>query len=106
MRLSSARCDPRAARRRDGLGESILFWDDSRYKVVPSEGGHSDFAPHTDRQVELLRFMLRRYPQVSGSRFFPAGFRTLHEFIAPDVKHPILMILMRIPLRSSPRGVG
>jgi len=56
-----------------GLGESILFWDDSRYKVVPSEGGHSDFAPHTDRQVELLRFMLRRYPQVSGSRFFPGG---------------------------------
>jgi len=73
-----------------GLGESILFWDDSRYKVVPSEGGHSDFAPHTDRQVELLRFMLRRYPQVSGEQILSGrGFRTLHEFIAPDVKHPI-----------------
>ncbi len=73
-----------------GLGESILFWDGSRYKVVPSEGGHSDFAPHTERQIELLRFMLRRYPQVSGEVILSGrGFRTIHEFIAPDVKHPI-----------------
>jgi glucokinase len=73
-----------------GLGESILFWDGSRYKVVPSEGGHSDFAPHTERQLELLRFMLRRYPQVSGEVILSGrGFRTLHEFIAPSVKHPI-----------------
>ena len=73
-----------------GLGESILFWDGTRYKVVPSEGGHSDFAPHTERQTDLLRFMLRRYPQVSGELILSGrGFRTLHEFIAPDVKHPI-----------------
>ena len=73
-----------------GLGESILFWDGSRYKVVPSEGGHSDFAPHTERQIELLRFMLRRYPQVSGEVILSGrGFRTIHEFIAPNVKHPI-----------------
>ena len=48
-----------------GLGEGILFWDGTRYRVVPSEGGHSDFAPHTEQQIELLRFMRRRYPQVS-----------------------------------------
>jgi glucokinase len=34
-----------------GLGESILVWDDGRYRVVPSEGGHSDFAPHTEQQI-------------------------------------------------------
>ncbi len=73
-----------------GLGESILFWDGTRYKVVPSEGGHSDFAPHTERQTDLLRFMLRRYPQVCGELILSGrGFRTLHEFIAPDVRHPI-----------------
>ena len=73
-----------------GLGESILFWDGSRYKVVPSEGGHSDFAPHTEREIQLLRFMLRCYPQVCGELILSGrGFRTLHEFIAPDVEHPI-----------------
>jgi len=43
-----------------GLGESLLVWDGKRYQVVPSEGGHSDFAPHTEQQIELLRFMKRR----------------------------------------------
>ena len=73
-----------------GLGEGILFWDGKRYKVVPSEGGHSDYAPRTDQQIELLKFMRHRYPQVSWELILSGrGFRTLHEFIAPSVKHPI-----------------
>ena len=73
-----------------GLGEGILFWEGTRYKVVPSEGGHSDFAPRTDQQIELLKFMRHRYPQVSWELILSGrGFRTLHEFIAPSVKHPI-----------------
>ena len=73
-----------------GLGQSILVWNENenRYKVVPSEGGHSDFAPHTELQIELLRFMRRRYPQVSWELILSGrGFRTLHEFLAPTVKH-------------------
>jgi glucokinase len=72
-----------------GLGQSILVWDGRRYRVVPSEGGHSDFAPHTEQQIELLRFMRRRYPQVSWELILSGrGFRTIHEFLAPNVKHP------------------
>lgn len=71
-----------------GLGQSILVWDGDRYRIVPSEGGHSDFAPHTDQQIELLRFMRRRYPQVSWELILSGrGFRTIHEFIDPNVKH-------------------
>ena len=71
-----------------GLGQSILVWDGARYRIVPSEGGHSDFAPHTEQQIELLRFMRRRYPQVSWELILSGrGFRTLHEFLAPEVKH-------------------
>ena len=71
-----------------GLGQSILVWDGNRYRVLPSEGGHSDFAPHTEQQIELLRFMRRRYPQVSWELILSGrGFRTIHEFLAPDVKH-------------------
>jgi len=71
-----------------GLGESILVWDDHRYRVVPSEGGHADFAPHTEQQIELLHFMRRRYPQISWELILSGrGFRTLHEFLAPKVMH-------------------
>ncbi|HXH66863.1 MAG TPA: glucokinase, partial [Candidatus Limnocylindrales bacterium] len=73
-----------------GLGQSILFWDGARYRVVPSEGGHSDFAPHTDEQIELLRFMRKRYPQVSWELILSGrGFRTIHEFLSSTVKHTI-----------------
>lgn len=71
-----------------GLGQSILVWDGSRYRVVASEGGHSDFAPHTEQQIELLHFMRRRYPQVSWELILSGrGFRTLHEFLSTTVKH-------------------
>ncbi|HXE33410.1 MAG TPA: glucokinase [Verrucomicrobiae bacterium] len=71
-----------------GLGQSILVWDGARYRVVPSEGGHSDFAPHTEQQIELLRYMRRRYPQVSWELILSGrGFRTLHEFLNPSVVH-------------------
>lgn len=71
-----------------GLGESILVWNKGRYNVVPSEGGHSDFAPHSEQQIELLRFMRRRYPQVSWELILSGrGFRTIHEFLAPNVRH-------------------
>jgi glucokinase len=71
-----------------GLGESILVWSNGRYFVVPSEGGHSDFAPHSEQQIELLRFMRRRYPQVSWELILSGrGFRTIHEFLAPNIRH-------------------
>lgn len=72
-----------------GLGQSFLVWDGGRYRVVASEGGHSDFAPHTEQQIELLRFMRRRYHQVSCELILSGrGFRTIHEFLDPNVIHP------------------
>ena len=71
-----------------GLGQAFLVWDGARYRPYPSEGGHTDFAPHTEPQIELLRFMKRRYPQVSWELILSGrGFRTIHEFIDPAVRH-------------------
>jgi glucokinase len=43
-----------------GLGEAILFRDGARYHAIASEGGHADFAPRTDREIDLLRFLRAR----------------------------------------------
>jgi glucokinase len=40
-----------------GLGEAILFWDGQRYHPMATEGGHVDFAPRTDQEIELLRYL-------------------------------------------------
>ena len=48
-----------------GLGEAYLCWDGSRYRPYPSEGGHVDFAPTSDEEDGLLRFLRTRLPHVS-----------------------------------------
>jgi len=50
-----------------GLGEAFLTWDqdDGRYRPHASEGGHTDFAPMTPRQIQLLRYLWPRHKHVS-----------------------------------------
>jgi glucokinase len=40
-----------------GLGEAILCWDGHHYHPMAGEGGHVDFAPRTDQEIELLRYL-------------------------------------------------
>jgi len=72
-----------------GLGEAILFWDGARYVVAATEGGHCDFAPRNDSEIELLRFLKKRHEFADFELILSGrGFRTLHEFLDPSVKHP------------------
>ena len=48
-----------------GLGEAYLFWDGQRYRPIPSEGGHTDFAPVDEEQLALLVRMRKKRQQVS-----------------------------------------
>lgn len=48
-----------------GLGESFLTWEETRYVAHSSEGGHSDFAPTDERQIQLLQYMLKKFDHVS-----------------------------------------
>ena len=71
-----------------GLGEAILFWNGEKYVVASSEGGHADFAPRTEREIELLRHMKKRHEFVSVELILSGrGFRTIHEFLDPSVRH-------------------
>lgn len=40
-----------------GLGEAGIFWDGEYHRPFATEGGHSDFAPRTDLDVELLKYL-------------------------------------------------
>ncbi len=44
-----------------GLGEGFLVWDGRSYVPYPSEGGHSDFGPRNDDEIDLLRFLQQKY---------------------------------------------
>jgi len=72
-----------------GLGEAILNWNGGRYIVAPSEGGHADFAPRTEKEIELLRYLKTLHKFISFELIVSGrGFLTLHEFLNPRVRHP------------------
>jgi glucokinase len=72
-----------------GLGEAILFWDGTRHVVASSEGGHTDFAPRTEQEIELLRYMKKQNEFVSLELILSGrGFRTIHTFLNASVEHP------------------
>jgi len=44
-----------------GLGQALLHHSSEGYVAIPSEGGHSDFAPRTDREIAFMRYLRDRY---------------------------------------------
>ncbi len=51
-----------------GLGEAGMYWDGSQHHVFASEGGHGDFAPRNEIEVELLGYLRSRFGHVSYER--------------------------------------
>jgi glucokinase len=71
-----------------GLGEAVLYWDGRRHRAAASEGGAADFAPRTEREIRLLVFLKQRLSRVSCEDVFSGrGFRSIHEFLGPGVRH-------------------
>ncbi|HWG96860.1 MAG TPA: glucokinase [Nitrospira sp.] len=71
-----------------GLGEGILFWDGKTYRPMPSEGGHTDFAPNNDQEIELLRYLRTQYLHVSYERILSGpGLHAIYEFLRDTKKN-------------------
>ncbi len=65
-----------------GLGEAFSFWDGSRYRPVPSEGGHTDFGPRDGFQIRLLEHMMKEYGHVSFERVLSGpGLHAIYSFL-------------------------
>ncbi len=71
-----------------GLGECLLYWDGSRYRPMPSEGGHTDFAPNSDSEIELLRHLRGSYLHVSYERIVSGpGLHAIYEYLRDTKKN-------------------
>jgi glucokinase len=65
-----------------GLGEAILVWDGTRHRVLASEGGHADFAPRNDLEMDLLRFLQKEFGHVSYERVLSGpGLYNIYRFL-------------------------
>jgi glucokinase len=65
-----------------GLGEARLYWDGAGYHALPSEGGHADFAPESDREIQLLRRLREQHGHVSYERVLSGdGIGAIYSFL-------------------------
>lgn len=65
-----------------GLGEAGMFWDGNRHHVFACEGGHTDFAPQGELQIELLKYLTARFGHVSYERILSGpGLVNVYEFL-------------------------
>ncbi|HEY5616544.1 MAG TPA: glucokinase [Vicinamibacterales bacterium] len=64
-----------------GLGQAYLHRVGGRLRPLPSEGGHADFAPRTDREIELLRILRADFGRVEVEHILSGpGLLNLHRF--------------------------
>jgi glucokinase len=65
-----------------GLGVASLFWDGDSFLPSASEGGHMDFAPRNEAEIELLRFLLAEHRHVSVERVLSGpGLYNIYRFL-------------------------
>ncbi len=65
-----------------GLGQAFLHVESERAVVLPSEGGHADFAPTTALQIELLQYLQPRFGRVSYERVLSGpGLENIYNFL-------------------------
>lgn len=71
-----------------GLGEAFIIDDGGRAMVVPSEGGHADFAPRTDAEIALLAYLRREFAHVSYERVLSGpGLLNIYRFLSATRAH-------------------
>lgn len=85
-----------------GLGLAFLIESDGRSVAVPSEGGHSDFAPVDEESAELWRFVMEQYGGPPGAEPFVSGrgINNIFEFFKRRGM-PVAGILAEIDAASS-----
>src|ERR1700738_1874156 len=72
---------------RTGLGVAGLYWDGFRHHPFACEGGHTDFAPRNDLEIELFRYVLKKYGHVSSERILSGpGIKNIYDFLRDTKK--------------------
>lgn len=67
-----------------GLGHAILCpVSDKKQAVLSTEAGHVSFAPRNEEEIQMLRFLWKRWPRVSIERLVSgAGIVALYEYFS------------------------
>lgn len=64
-----------------GLGQATCYWDGKEHHPFSCEGGHADFAPRNQLELELLNYLLTKFDRVSYERVLSgSGLFEIYKF--------------------------
>lgn len=70
-----------------GLGQAGIHNENGKLRPFATEGGHADFAPRNEIEMDLLRYLMTKFERVSVERVVSGmGLQNIYEFLR-DVKH-------------------
>lgn len=65
-----------------GLGQAGLFWDGKEHTPFATEGGHVDFAPKNEEEIDLFCYLKEKLEHVSYERIVSGpGLVTIYQFL-------------------------
>lgn len=65
-----------------GLGEAGIYWDGKDHHPFACEGGHCDFGPINEEQLDLLVYLMKKFGHVSYERIVSGmGLVDLYRFL-------------------------
>ncbi len=68
-----------------GLGEAGIYWDGTYYHPFATEGGHCDFCPRNEQDIDLLKFLQDLFGHVSWERIISGpGIYSLYQFLLKE----------------------
>lgn len=68
-----------------GLGMAALLRGNRAARSLASEGGHADFAPGDEAEIELLRFLRQKFGRVSAERVLSGpGLFNIYDFLRSE----------------------
>lgn len=90
-----------------GLGEAALVWTGNGYQPFSSEGGHCDFAPNSDLEIDLLRHLRAQYLHVSYERVLSGpGIHAIYEFVRDAKKNEPTWLAEKIRTGDPPAVIS
>ncbi len=65
-----------------GLGEAGLYWDGEAFHPYATEGGHCNYSPRNEMDVELWKFLMAKFGRVSWERLLSGrGIHNIYQFL-------------------------
>jgi glucokinase len=82
-----------------GLGEAGLYWDGKTHRPFACEGGHCDFGPTNEEEIELLNSLRQQLKRVSYERLISgSGLYQLYRFLIDtkrEKEEPSIAVFMQ-----------